>query len=279
MLVYVLPGTLETREADLDALWEAGATGLEERAGTLRAYFDAQADLALGGEWTDEPDQDWQADWKKGLTPVTAGRFTIAPSWLAGEVPPSQIALLIDPGMAFGTGHHATTRLAVEALGQLDLAGRRVLDVGSGSGVLALAAALGGAGAGAGARHRPGDAARRHRERPAQRPERDSRHAGPLCDARRQPETSRWGASTPTRPTNPNTTCWSPTCSPSCTICWPERTERCCTRIRLNPDRHSARPLAAGARSLDPRGLYPGGRDARRRVGTHHRPLKLMARF
>lgn len=145
MLVYVLPGTLETREADLDALWEAGATGLEERAGQLRAYFDAPADLALDGEWTDEPDQDWQAEWKKGLTPVTAGRFTIAPSWLAAEVPSTQIALLIDPGMAFGTGHHATTRLAVEALGQLDLVGRRVLDVGSGSGVLALAAALGGA--------------------------------------------------------------------------------------------------------------------------------------
>jgi len=145
MLVYVLPGTLETREADLDALWEAGATGLEERAGLLRAYFDSPADLTLDGEWTDEPDQDWQADWKKGLTPVTAGRFTIAPSWLAAEVPPGQIPLLIDPGMAFGTGHHATTRLAVAALGQLDLAGRRVLDVGSGSGVLALAAALGGA--------------------------------------------------------------------------------------------------------------------------------------
>ncbi|UWX63363.1 50S ribosomal protein L11 methyltransferase [Deinococcus rubellus] len=145
MLVYVLPGTLETRETDLDVLWEAGATGLEERAGRLRAYFDSPADLALDGEWTDEPDQDWQADWKKGLTPVTAGRFTIAPSWLAAEVPPTQIPLLIDPGMAFGTGHHATTRLAVEALGQLDLVGRRVLDVGSGSGVLALAAALGGA--------------------------------------------------------------------------------------------------------------------------------------
>ncbi|TSA87340.1 50S ribosomal protein L11 methyltransferase [Deinococcus detaillensis] len=145
MLVYILPGTLESREVDLDALWEAGATGLEERGGHLRAYFDAKVPLALNGEWTNEPDQDWQADWKKGLTPVTAGRFTIAPSWLAHEVPPGQIPLLIDPGMAFGTGHHATTRLAVEAIGQLDLTGRTVLDVGTGSGVLALAAALGGA--------------------------------------------------------------------------------------------------------------------------------------
>ncbi len=145
MLVYVLSGTLQTRETELHLLWEAGASGLEERAGTLRAYFDAPADVPLDGEWTEEPDRDWQADWKKDLRPVTAGRFTIAPSWLRTEVPEQQMALLIDPGMAFGTGHHATTRLAVEALGELDLSGLKVLDVGTGSGVLALAAALGGA--------------------------------------------------------------------------------------------------------------------------------------
>ncbi|AWN23114.1 50S ribosomal protein L11 methyltransferase [Deinococcus irradiatisoli] len=145
MWVYVLSGTLESREAELDMLWEAGASGLEERAGTLRAYFEAPSEVALDGEWVEEPERDWQADWKKDLRPVTAGRFTIAPSWLRGEVPAGQLPLLIDPGMAFGTGHHATTRLAVEALGELDLTGLKVLDVGSGSGVLALAAALGGA--------------------------------------------------------------------------------------------------------------------------------------
>ncbi|PNY82603.1 50S ribosomal protein L11 methyltransferase [Deinococcus koreensis] len=149
MLVYHLPGTFETREAQLDLLWEAGATGLEERAGTIRVYFDDRADLApevSDGEWRQEADQDWLAEFKANLRPVHAGRVTIVPPWLTGEVPAGQVALIIEPGMAFGTGHHATTRMAVEALGELELSGRTVLDVGTGSGVLAIAAALLGAG-------------------------------------------------------------------------------------------------------------------------------------
>lgn len=148
MLVYHLPGTFETREAHLDLLWEAGATGLEERAGLIRAYFDARTDLdaeIADGEWRDEAEQDWQAQFKATLKPVRAGRVTIVPPWLRDEVEAGQVALIIEPGMAFGTGHHATTRMAVEALSALDLTGRRVLDVGTGSGVLAIAAALLGA--------------------------------------------------------------------------------------------------------------------------------------
>ncbi|QFP76949.1 50S ribosomal protein L11 methyltransferase [Deinococcus sp. AJ005] len=148
MLVYHLPGTFETREAHLDLLWEAGATGLEERAGLIRAYFDARTDLdaeIADGEWRDEADQDWQAHFKATLKPVRAGRVTIVPPWLRDEVEAGQTALIIEPGMAFGTGHHATTRMAVEALSALDLTGKRVLDVGTGSGVLAIAAVLLGA--------------------------------------------------------------------------------------------------------------------------------------
>ncbi|MFC4425735.1 50S ribosomal protein L11 methyltransferase [Deinococcus navajonensis] len=148
MLVYSLPGTFETREAHLDLLWEAGATGLEERAGLIRAYFDAQTDLPAelrDGQWHDEADQDWLATFKATLRPVRAGRVTIVPPWLRHEVEEGQVPLVIEPGMAFGTGHHATTRMAVEALGELDLNGARVLDVGTGSGVLAIAAALLGA--------------------------------------------------------------------------------------------------------------------------------------
>lgn len=144
MLVYVLPGTLESREQDLDPLWEAGATGLEERGETIRAYFDERLDLTgslAGGEWVEEEEKDWQADFKRDIRPVQAGRITIAPPWLADEVPATQLPLIIEPGMAFGTGHHATTRLAVEALSARDLGGKTVLDVGTGSGVLAMAAA------------------------------------------------------------------------------------------------------------------------------------------
>ncbi|ANE44035.1 50S ribosomal protein L11 methyltransferase [Deinococcus puniceus] len=148
MLVYHLPGTFETREAHLDLLWEAGATGLEERAGLIRAYFDAPADVhpdIADGEWQEEAEQDWQAEFRRTLRPVKAGRLTIVPPWLVQEVEAGQVPLIIEPGMAFGTGHHATTRMAVEALSELDLAGLRVLDVGTGSGVLAIAAALLGA--------------------------------------------------------------------------------------------------------------------------------------
>lgn len=148
MLVYELPGTFETREAHLDLLWEAGATGLEERAGVIRAYFDEETAVPAAvadGEWKREADQDWQAEFKANLRPVQAGRVTIVPPWLREEVPAGQVGLVIEPGMAFGTGHHATTRMAVEALSALDLGGVRVLDVGTGSGVLAIAAALLGA--------------------------------------------------------------------------------------------------------------------------------------
>lgn len=155
MLVYHLPGTLETRENDLDLLWEAGATGLEERAGVIRAYFETRTDLPAtvsDGEWRQEADQDWQAEFRRTLRPVVAGRLTIVAPWQRDEVAAGQTPLVIEPGMAFGTGHHATTRLAVEALSDLGLEalgpggqGARVLDVGTGSGVLAIAAALLGA--------------------------------------------------------------------------------------------------------------------------------------
>ncbi|UBV43550.1 50S ribosomal protein L11 methyltransferase [Deinococcus taeanensis] len=149
MLVYHLPGTFETREDHLNLLWEAGATGLEERAGLIRAYFDEQTplpDAVRDGEWRQEADQDWLAEFKANLRPVQAGRVTIVPPWLRAGVPDGQVGLVIEPGMAFGTGHHATTRMAVEALSALNLHGRTVLDVGTGSGVLAIAAALLGAG-------------------------------------------------------------------------------------------------------------------------------------
>ncbi|GGJ75046.1 50S ribosomal protein L11 methyltransferase [Deinococcus aquiradiocola] len=149
MLVYRVPGSLDNEELTA-ALWDAGAGGLEERQGFLRAYFDGRVPLddvpgLAGGEWVDEPDRDWQADWKLGLKPVQAGRVTVVPSWLVQDVPQGQLTLIIEPGMAFGTGHHATTRMAIEALSVLELRGERVLDVGTGSGVLAMAASLLGA--------------------------------------------------------------------------------------------------------------------------------------
>jgi len=126
-------------------LWELGCRGLQEvelaDGGTeLIAYFDEVVELGLVGTWDDLADFDYLADYRAGLEPVRAGPLWVAPSHRTVELADGEAVVWLDPGSAFGTGHHETTRLALEALGRLDLAGRTVLDVGSGSGLLAIAA-------------------------------------------------------------------------------------------------------------------------------------------
>jgi ribosomal protein L11 methyltransferase len=85
-------------------------------------------------------DRDWLAEWKKNWQPIEVGRFIIAPPWI--DVPTSRDRLLItiEPGMAFGTGTHETTRLCLQAI-EKHFEGNSFLDVGTGTGVLAIAAA------------------------------------------------------------------------------------------------------------------------------------------
>jgi ribosomal protein L11 methyltransferase len=140
------------------ALWEAGTAGIEVRpAGDqveLLAYFPESAELAAVQSAlaqpplksatvaaTTVPEVDWVARFREGFRPFQAGRFLIAPPWNAPRASPD--VLLVDPGRAFGTGTHETTRLCLEAVE--DLAGRRplgrTLDLGAGTGLLAIAAA------------------------------------------------------------------------------------------------------------------------------------------
>jgi ribosomal protein L11 methyltransferase len=89
--------------------------------------------------------RDWVAASLEGLAPVEAGRFLIHGSHHRGRVPPNRIGIEIEAALAFGTGHHGTTRGCLLALDRLLKARRirRVLDVGTGTGVLAIAAARG----------------------------------------------------------------------------------------------------------------------------------------
>ena len=90
---------------------------------------------------------DWAEAWKSHYHLLRAGRrLVIVPAWQVYDPAPGEVAIRLEPGMAFGTGLHPTTRLCLEAIEAYLSPGGTVLDVGSGSGVLAIAAALLGAG-------------------------------------------------------------------------------------------------------------------------------------
>jgi len=89
------------------------------------------------------PDQDWSENWKRFFKPLRVGRrLLIKPPWARVRLKKDEILIEITPGMAFGTGTHATTRLCMEALEKrIKSEAQSVLDVGTGSGILAIAAA------------------------------------------------------------------------------------------------------------------------------------------
>lgn len=96
------------------------------------------------GELTVETrnEEDWANAWKAHYVPVRVGtRVVVRPPWQEYDPVEGDVVVLLDPGMAFGTGTHPTTQIALRLLETLDLDGRSLLDVGTGSGIIAIAAA------------------------------------------------------------------------------------------------------------------------------------------
>lgn len=127
-------------------------------ATSVIALFNAETDTdfllaSLKSQLADLPecrieaveDKDWEREWMDNFKPICFGeKLWIVPSWHQPPQPEA-INILLDPGLAFGTGTHPTTALCLQWLDQADLTGKTVIDYGCGSGILAIAAALLGA--------------------------------------------------------------------------------------------------------------------------------------
>ena len=140
------------RDEAMAALFAAGAQGVQELGGALATSFpdEAGARAAMAAVLAVDPvatcdvqpaaPVDWATAWRDHARVTTLGRLTIAPPWLAAGLDPAR-TIVIDPGMAFGTGDHASTRGAVAMLQEAIRPGVTVADLGSGSAVLSIAAA------------------------------------------------------------------------------------------------------------------------------------------
>lgn len=138
-------------DATVQGAWEDGgaihlywaeAQWNEERLSALRA---ALTDLAvLSREQslsvTLVPAQDWNEAWTRSVKPLCIGRLVIRPSWEPVTLTSRDLEIILDPKQAFGTGHHATTRMMLEWLQEHLCGGEEILDVGTGSAILAMAA-------------------------------------------------------------------------------------------------------------------------------------------
>jgi len=133
-------------------LWEAGSAGIVESELGVRAFFEDAADREAlrarfgAAGWRQEEPRDWVAESRANWEPMSVGsRFFLVPAWRDDPAPDGRFRIVVNPGMAFGTGRHETTRLCLEALERFVHPGAAMLDVGTGAGILAQAGALLGA--------------------------------------------------------------------------------------------------------------------------------------
>ena len=107
-----------------------------EFLGTRLPALGITAEIDLEGMNED----DWAESWKQYYKPVPLGKVTIVPAWEEYEAKDGEVIIRMDPGMAFGTGTHETTRLVIRLMQDEPIVGKRLLDVGTGSGILSICA-------------------------------------------------------------------------------------------------------------------------------------------
>lgn len=169
-LVQVLPGAAEAKPC-LETPLTACIAYLkkEDAARKLPALVKGLEEIRWEFNLSEYRDSDWSVKWRDGIRAVRVfyggRRVVVRPPWIEVEKKPGDIFIEIDPSMAFGTGHHATTKLCLKALLMIlkrggakgaGGAGQKMLDVGTGTGILAIAAMKLGAGAATGIDIDPG---------------------------------------------------------------------------------------------------------------------------
>ena len=115
----------------------------EKNFAEYRVYLEARLSaLGINNEISVEGmnEEDWSESWKQYYKPIPLGKVTIVPAWEKYDAKDGEIIIRMDPGMAFGTGTHETTRLVMRIMQDLIKGGERVLDVGTGSGILSICA-------------------------------------------------------------------------------------------------------------------------------------------
>ena len=135
------PGTLPILTAYIDTEQNPPLSedGPEKFYQSIKGNFDNAEYQLIALEYI-EP-EDWLAGWKKTFKPLhVTEKIVVRPTWESYKLQPGELEIIIDPKMAFGTGHHETTAQCLKGLEMLHVMGKRMLDYGCGSGILAIAA-------------------------------------------------------------------------------------------------------------------------------------------
>lgn len=117
-------------------------SGLEKREAIERGLWALRQIGTVGDLTASRTEQaDWANSWKEHFHVLRLGkRFVVQPTWRDFEPDPDDLVILLDPGMAFGTGAHPSTEMCLQLMEEIDFSGKDVLDVGAGSGILSIGA-------------------------------------------------------------------------------------------------------------------------------------------